>query len=178
MVIRQTAAHDHPRQRRRRHESDQRSPDAADSRRSAGTGWSGRPLRCLAAFGMDCINASASSVRPDGFQPARRSRQVLGMYQTINEPMPAMTNIGAPAEGRHHRDLRPSNEIGKPVTTMNTIIDEPSPARLRRHEFGHGRIADNVFGAQAETLTKRQAISRVMSGQTPPPARRCRISGD
>ena len=29
---------------------------------------------------------------------------------------------------------------------------QPAAARLRRHEFGHGRIADHDFGAEAEPL--------------------------
>ena len=68
--------------------------DIATSGTGAGTFTAGNPLPPDASCSIDCISASASSVRPCASSQRGNSGRFLRRYQTISEPMAAMTNIG------------------------------------------------------------------------------------
>ena len=67
---------------------------AATCATGAGTTTGGSGLPPAASFSIACISASASSVRPCDSSQRGDSGRFLRRYQTISEPMPAMTNIG------------------------------------------------------------------------------------
>ena len=60
----------------------------------AGCAGAGSGPAVAASFSIDCIRASASSVRPFDSSQRGDSGSRLRRYQTISEPMPAMMNIG------------------------------------------------------------------------------------
>src|SRR6478736_2250656 len=86
------------------------SPDAVTVAVAEGAG-SGRP--CAASRSIDCISASASSVRPTASSQRGDSGRALRRYQTMSAPMPPMTNIARQPNSGTTRDAT-SNEIGKP----------------------------------------------------------------
>src|SRR5205814_7425114 len=59
---------------------------------AAGTGCGSGSA--AASFSIDCIKASASAVRPCASSQRGDSGSDLRRYQTMSEPMPAITNIG------------------------------------------------------------------------------------
>src|SRR5882724_6816716 len=99
------------------------SLDGATVGAAAGAG-SGRP--CAASRSIDCISASASSVRPTASSQRGDSGSDLRMYQTISAPMPPITNIDRQPNCGIISEATKS-EIGKPVTTQTVVKPDHLP---------------------------------------------------
>ncbi len=68
--------------------------DAVTWATGAGTTTGGSVPPPADSFSIACIRDSASAVRPCDSSQRGDSGRFLRRYQTISEPMPAMTNIG------------------------------------------------------------------------------------
>src|SRR5580704_4067426 len=134
--------------------SDASSPETVTVDPAAGAG-SGFP--CAASRSIDCISASASSVRPTASSQRGDSGSALRRYQTISAPMPPSTNIARqPKFGTTNEAT--SNEIGRPVTTQTVV----KPSHLPRLLAGTNSVMveyPTTFSAPSpKPITKRQAI--------------------
>ena len=153
-----------------------RSPDTATSGPSRRRRQ--RPaLRCLASRSP----ASALQLLRCGRRlPASAATRAgsCACTRRSSAPMPPRTNMarqpnsGTTRDSDQQRDRQAGHDADRHQA-------EPFAARFCRHEFGHGRIADNVFGAQAQNPSQSgRRSARSCSGRTPPPARRGRKPGD
>jgi hypothetical protein len=61
---------------------------------TAAAGAGSAPTLCATSFSIFVIKASASAVRPCASSQRGDSGRFLRRYQTMSEPMPAMTNMG------------------------------------------------------------------------------------
>jgi hypothetical protein len=106
------------------------------SRASALTGFAARVgagvgsgPAVAASFSIAFIRASASSVRPFDSSQRGDSGKALRRYQTMSEPMPAITNIGRQPQVGMIKKAR-SEVAGKPATTSNAIKESHRPRDL------------------------------------------------
>src|ERR1700733_7120606 len=94
-----------------------RSLDTGTVEASAGAG-SGWP--CDASRSIDCISASASSLRPTASSQRGDSGKDLRRYQTTSAPMPPSTNIARQPNSGTTMEAT-SSATGNPVTTYTAI---------------------------------------------------------
>src|SRR5258708_5064237 len=87
----------------------------------AGNGWPWAASRSI-----DCIKASASSVRPTASSQRGDSGSDLRRYQTISAPMPPSTNIDRQPNCGTSSDAT-SSETGRPVTTQTVVEPDHLP---------------------------------------------------
>src|SRR5471032_1900264 len=87
----------------------------------AGSGWPWDASRSI-----DCISASASSVRPTASSQRGDSGSDLRKYQTISAPMPPITNIDRQPNWGITSEAT-SSETGRPVTTHTVVKPDHLP---------------------------------------------------
>src|SRR3982074_3787639 len=108
------------------------SPDGGAVEGAEGAG-SGRPW--AASRSIDCISASASSVRPTASSQRRDSGTALRTHQKMSAPMPPSPNIARQPNSGTASEAT-SSEIGKPVTTHPVV----KPSHLPRERAGTNSV--------------------------------------